>query len=95
MLDLPNKEARQKANCPASHKANEYRLNPYKLFIESSLPQAIEINKITGKPVLCTENFEMIFDSQSVLYNIKNGQSLPLVRKGLLKLRDLIKKIIR
>lgn len=93
MLDLPNKEARQKANCHASHKANEYKLNQYKLFIESSLSQALEINRSTGKPVLCTENFEMIFNSQSTLYNIKNGQSLPFIRKGLLKLRSLIKKI--
>ena len=93
MLDLPNKEARQKANCHASHKASEYKLNQYKLFIESSLSQALEINKITGKPVLCTENFEMIFNSQSILYNIKNGQSLPFIRKVLLRLRNSIKKI--
>lgn len=93
MLNLPDKETRQKANCHASHKADEYKLNYYKLFIESSLSQAIEINRRTGKPVLCTENFEMIFNSQSVLYNIKNGQSLPFIRKGLLKLRNLIRKI--
>ncbi len=93
MLDLPNKEARQKANCHASHKASEYKLNQYKLFIESTLSQALEINKITGKPVLCTENFEMIFNSQSILYNIKNGQSLPFIRKVLLRLRNSIKKI--
>lgn len=92
LLDLPDQAARQRANCHASHKANEYKSSQYKLFIESSLSQATEINRITGKPVLCTENFEMIFNSQSTLYNIKNGQSLPFIRKGLLKLRDLIRK---
>lgn len=91
MLDLPNKEARQKANCHASHKAKEYNAGAYVLFIESSLSQAMEINQITRKPVLCTENFEMIFNSQSVFYNIKSGQTLPFVRKGLLLLRNQLK----
>lgn len=91
MLDLPNQAARQKANCHATHKAQEYKFNKYNLFIESSLSQAIEINKITGKPVLCTENFEMIFNAQSISYNIKSGQSLPFIRKCFLKLRTLLK----
>ncbi|MEG2674528.1 MAG: phosphoribosyltransferase family protein [Muribaculaceae bacterium] len=73
MLDLPDKESRIKANCHASHKAKEYQNTIYSLFIESSLAQAIEINKITKKPVLCTENFEMIFNSQSIMYNIRSG----------------------
>lgn len=91
MLDLPNKEARQKANCHASHKAKEYEAGSYVLFIESSLSQAVEINQLTRKPVLCTENFEMIFNSQSVFYNIKSGQTLPFIRKGLLFLRNKLK----
>lgn len=91
MLDLPNKEARQKANCHASHKAGEYKASSYVLFIESSLTQAMEINRITQKPVLCTENFEMVFHSQSVLYNIKSGQTLPFIRKGLLFLRNKLR----
>lgn len=88
MLDLPNKEARMRANCHASHKAKEYKSIQYILFIESSLSQAKEINFITGKPVLCTENFEMIFNTQSVTYNIRSGSSLPFIRKTLLTLRD-------
>lgn len=91
MLDLPNQEARQKANCHASHKAKEYRSNAYNLFIESSKNQALDINSITGKPVLCTENFEMIFKSQSFAYNVKSGQYFPFVKKVLLKLRSILK----
>lgn len=92
LLDLPDKAARIKAGCHASHKAAEYKASHYALFVESSLRQAVEINKLTGKPVLCTENFEMIFDAQSLLYNIKSGQSLPFIRRGLLKLRDRLRK---
>ena len=87
MLDLPDMYARQKANNHAIHKANTYKMSEYKLFIESSLSQAIEINRITGKPVFCTENFEMIFESQNFAYNIKSGKYLPWVRKILLIMR--------
>jgi len=92
MLDLPNKEARQKANSHAEHKAKTYMSKNYVLFIESSLSQAIEINRITKKPVLCTENFEMIFDSESVMYNIKSGKYFPFLRKYALKIRNKIRK---
>ena len=92
MLDLPNKEARQRANNHAEHKAKTYGAGNYVLFIESSLSQAIEINRITKKPVLCTENFEMIFNSESVMYNIKSGKYFPFLRKLALKVRDKIRK---
>lgn len=91
MLDLPNKEARVRANNHAGHKADTYKEGQYNLFIESSLYQAIEINRITKKPVLCTENFEMIFDSQSLKYNIKSGKYFPFLRKIALKVRDKIR----
>ena len=92
LLDLPDKEARMKANSHAVHKANTYKSKSYVLFVESSLSQAIEINRITKKPVLCTENFEMIFDSESVLYNFKSGKYFPFLRKVALKVRDKIRK---
>jgi len=92
MLDLPDKEARQKANSHAVHKAKTYMSKPYSLFLESSLSQAIEINRITKKPVLCTENFEMIFDAESVIYNIKSGKYFPFLRKYALKIRNKLRK---
>ena len=52
MLDLPNKEARVKANSHGEHKANTYKSSAYVLFVESSFSQALEINRITKKPVL-------------------------------------------
>jgi len=91
MLDLPNKEARQRANSHAEHKANTYKLGNYVLFVESSLNQALEINRITKKPVLCTENFEMIFNSESIIYNIKNGKSFPFLRKYAIKIRNKLR----
>lgn len=91
MLDLPDKEARQRANNHAQFKAAEYASGNYALFVESSREQAAEINRITGKPVLCTADFEMVFNAKSLLYNIKSGQTLPFVRKTLLRLRKLLK----
>jgi uncharacterized HAD superfamily protein len=91
MLDLPNAKARQKANNHGTHKANEYKKSHYNLFFESELHQALEINRITKKPVFCTQNFEMIFDSQSLKYNIKSGKYFPFLRKMALKIRDKIR----
>jgi len=51
MLDLPDMEARQKANNHGDHKAKAYMSKPYILFIESDHAQAIEINRISKKPV--------------------------------------------
>ena len=92
LLDLPDKEARMRANSHAAHKAKTYASKPYVLFIESSLSQAIEINRIAKKPVLCTENFEMIFDAESVLYNLKSGKYFPFLRKYALKIRNKLRK---
>jgi len=92
MLDLPNMAARQKANNHGDHKAKAYMAKPYVLFVESELHQAIEINRISKKPVLCTANFEMIFESESFIYNLKSGKHLPFLRKYGLKLRDFLKK---
>jgi len=93
MLDLPNMEARQKANNHGDHKAKAYMSKPYVLFIESELNQAIEINRISKKPVLCTANFEMIFESESFMYNLKSGKHLPFLREFALKVRNKLRKL--
>lgn len=91
MLDLPDADARRKAKCHGSHKANTYRSNAYNLFVESELSQALEINVLTKKPVFCTQNFEMIFEAQSLAYNLRSGKYLPWIKRGLLKLRPFVK----
>lgn len=93
MLDLPDKEARQRANSHAEHKAKTFMESQYVLFIESSLGQALEINRITKKPVLCTENFEMIYNAESILYNIKSGKYFPFLRKIALKIRNRLRNL--
>lgn len=93
MLDLPDMAARQRANNHGDHKAKAYMAKPYVLFVESELHQAIEINRISKKPVLCTANFEMIFESESLMYNLKSGKHFPFLRKYALKVRDNIRKL--
>lgn len=90
MLDLPDMEARQRANNHGSHKAKAYMSKPYVLFVESDSAQAEEINRISKKPVLCTENFQMIFKSESLFYNLKSGKHLPFLRTAALQVRDKI-----
>jgi uncharacterized HAD superfamily protein/hypoxanthine phosphoribosyltransferase len=93
MLDLPDMKARQEANNHGGHKANAYLAKPYTLFVESELGQAREINRLTKKPVFCTETFEMIFESESVMYNLKSGKYLPFLRKYALKARTKIRQM--
>lgn len=93
MLNLPDQKARQRANCHGSHKANEFKNNKYHLFVESDLGQAREINRLTNKPVFCTANFQMIYDSESLVYNLKSGKYFPKLRRIALKLRAAFRKI--
>jgi uncharacterized HAD superfamily protein len=60
MLDLPSKEARQKAAAHGRFKAEFYRDCDARLFIESNPRQAAEIARIAGKPVFCVDNQRMI-----------------------------------
>lgn len=91
MLDLPDMEARQKANNHAAHKAQEFKASNYNLFVESDLQQAIEINRITKKPVFCTQNFAMIYESQSIVYNLKRGKYLPWLHRYALRTRNYMR----
>lgn len=59
MHPAASKKERQQANDHGKRKAREYRNPRYRLFVESSERQAREINKLTGKPVLCTDRMEM------------------------------------
>jgi uncharacterized HAD superfamily protein/hypoxanthine phosphoribosyltransferase len=93
MLDLPDMAARQRANNHGDHKAKAYMAKPYVLFVESEYHQAVEINRLSKKPVLCTANFEMIFEAESLMYNLKSGKHFPFLRKYALKIRDLIRKL--
>lgn len=93
MLDLPDMAARQKANSHGTHKATAYMSKPYVLFVESEYAQAVEINRLSKKPVLCTANFEMIFKSESVLYNLKSGKYLPFLRRYALKVRNKMRNM--
>lgn len=61
MLDLPNKEARQKSGSYAEHKASYFKKSKdLEIFIESEIWQAQEIMKITGKPVYCVDENIML-----------------------------------
>lgn len=87
----PGTDKSAEKESPAALKASIYKSMHYFLFIESSLFQAQKINKYTGKPVLCTENFQMIIDSESILHNIRSGKYFPGVREFLLNIRRRIK----
>lgn len=70
MLDLPTAEERRRLNIHAKFKAEVYAKHPLtRLFVESEAEQALEIMKISGKPVYCIETNEMYVPGQA--YNMK------------------------
>ena len=60
MMDLPSKEARQKAENHAKYKAEIYDSIGADFFIESSPRQAAEIVEYAGKPVYCFELNQLV-----------------------------------
>jgi orotate phosphoribosyltransferase len=60
MMNFPNKEARVAAASHSVFKANIYKKTAALLFVESSLKQAIEIAKLSGKDVFCIETREIV-----------------------------------
>ncbi|MBQ8672529.1 MAG: phosphoribosyl transferase [Bacteroides sp.] len=96
MLDLPDMEARRRANCHASFKAQEYsRSINNLLFVESSRKQAIEINRITGKPVLCTEDFQIVSERSSFSYRVRSGQTFPWMIRFLIFMKNKVRSLLR
>jgi len=73
MMNFPTKEARIASGSHASFKASHYKRTSANLFIESSLKQAMEIAKLSGKYVLCTETRDRISPSY-IARKIQNQQ---------------------
>ena len=61
MMDLPNKAARLASGSHGSFKARVYRSTKAMLFVESSQRQAVEIARLSGKPVLSMETRQMLY----------------------------------
>lgn len=86
MLDLPTKEARQKANNYGGFKASVYLKYDCWLFIESSIWQAQQIADISGKPVYCVEARKMVYPNMI-------GETRGMVRLLFKKAIEIIKGV--
>lgn len=60
LLKCKTKKERQQTNSYGAFKAEIYKNTDCFIFIESSLEQALDICKISGKQVFCTENQKLI-----------------------------------
>lgn len=65
MLNLTSKEERRKMSSMGLFKGEVYKKSDAKIFVESEISQAIDINLISQKPVLCIETNEIIYDAKS------------------------------
>ncbi|MHC4769817.1 MAG: hypothetical protein ACYTEI_14060 [Planctomycetota bacterium] len=62
-MDLPSKAARLASGSHAEFKAEIYASTDTLLFIESGERQALEIARLSGRPVLCIETWQMVHPS--------------------------------
>jgi uncharacterized HAD superfamily protein len=90
MMDFPDKEARLRANCHAAFKAQAYNKTQARLFIESSLKQAVEISKISSQPVLCIENQQMVYPKPMSYGLFKMQEKMGVPKKNLQNLSNWI-----
>lgn len=90
MLNLSSKEERKKYNQYAELKANYYKKSQLELFFESNYNQALEIHRISKKPVFCVDKNIMI-TSNSLLNFISQTKN---TRKKMIK-KLMPKYIIR
>ena len=81
MMDLPDKETRVALKNHAHFKANIYRSVDSTLFIESSIHQAQAIAWLTGKPVFCTETWQMINADRLTQYRNRGAEYASELRK--------------
>lgn len=86
MLNLPSKAERIKWGQHGEYKGKVAKESDNLIFIESSLTQATTINKISGKPVFCTETFELIDGS------IKTKRQLFSIKRRIAKLAKVMLK---
>lgn len=83
MLDMPSKEERIKWGKHGEYKGSIYKRSSNILFIESSLAEANEICRVSGKMVFCTENFELLYKHRNL--NKKGQKIIGLIYKYLIK----------
>lgn len=98
MMDLPSKEERVRLGNHGEFKGKNYKkLNNTNIFIESNYNQALEIARISGKCVFCTENSKFINDSHMVKVKRKIKQEIIQKIKRIIpkKLKKFLKKIIK
>ncbi len=90
MLDMPTREARREWGKHGIYKGEVYKGPDYILFVESSLKEAVDIARVSGKPVFCTENFTIINPNAS-LEKAKHK----LKSKFVNKLKRFVKAVLR
>ncbi|MEL7049108.1 MAG: phosphoribosyltransferase family protein [Pseudomonadota bacterium] len=78
MLDLPSHEERRKRQVHGQFKAEYYGSSDATLFVESELRQAQVIQRVTQKPVLCTQT-QTLVDGAAVGSMPANGRNTAYV----------------
>lgn len=100
MLDVPTAEERRRLGLHGKFKGEVYRDSKAMLFIESEHSQAIEIARISGKPVLSIEAQQIVGPSQwsgvAAYQKVRNfGLNAKMSRSPLVNRQSLKRKLRR
>lgn len=92
MMNYPDKAARLQAGNHAAFKAEFYHRTNANLFVESSLSQAQEILRLTGKSVFCLETREMLAPGIAAKSRRVSLKMVPYLTR---RLRSLYRRIAK
>ncbi len=94
MLDLPSKKDRIERGCDAEYKAKALIESKAKFFIESSHRLALQIARISKKPVFCYETKEMLYYDS--IDRVKRKETIRLFPRRVVGwIIRLVKKVFR
>lgn len=95
MMEYPSKADRQRGGKHAVFKAYHYQKSAAVLFIESESSQAMEITRLSGKPVYCTQVRKMLYPNADLHLNFAGTPSITLRMRNKINKSPLYKAIKR
>lgn len=84
MLDLPDQATRIRLGSHAPFKARSYSETKAVMFIESSYAEALQIARLSGKPVICTDTSSMVLPGDYAAL-AKEARNIYQIFKGRVK----------
>ncbi len=97
MLDYPTLAWREELGTPAAFKAEVYRSTGARIFIESSIKQAVEISRLANREVICIDSMQLVTPGNvpasrsGTLPDLHQPRSSERITKGVRQFRNVVR----